>query len=258
MKTLSVLLITLNEAHNLGRCLRSLQGVADEVIVMDSGSTDGTQSLALAMGARVMEQPWLGYGPQKNFAQNLATGDYILSIDADEELTPELRHSILAAKEKGLAGAYAMNRLNFFYGKPAMHGLEYPDWKVRIYPREGSRWSSLAVHEDLILPEGIQVQRLAGHLNHFTYRTFQEHLDKTIRYGHLAADEMRAKIRAGGRRVPASKLILSPVSIFFKSFVLKGGFKGGSHGLMLAMMSAFGKFVKYAMAREGLNQDSQD
>ncbi len=248
---ISAVLITLNEARNLGRCLASLRGVADEVIVVDSGSTDGTQEMARSLGARVVDQPWLGYGPQKNAGHDLAAGEYVLSIDADEEMSEELRQAILFQKEHGLQGAYAINRLNFFYGKAARHGLEYPDWKIRLYPR-ASHWNEAAVHEELLLPEGTAVSRLPGYLNHYTYRTLQEHLDKTIRYGRLAANEIKAR----GKHVPASKLILSPVSIFFKSFILKGGFRGGAHGLTLALMSAFGKFVKYALAREG--QGGQD
>src|SRR5512144_2730475 len=130
MDRISAVVITKNEARNVERCLASLSGVADEIVVVDDGSTDGTAAVCERLGARVLYQPWLGFGPQKNFANKSARHPWILSIDADEELDPALRRAVGDAKAAGLRGAYEVRRLNSYYGRFMRHGLEYPDRKV--------------------------------------------------------------------------------------------------------------------------------
>ena len=240
---ITALIITLNEQARIEACIKSVLPVADEVLVIDSGSTDQTAHLAEALGARVVQQPWLGFGPQKNLGHALAAHPFILSIDADEELSPELARHLLSLKQQGLnpVVAWQVNRLNGFYGRWAHHGLESPDWKVRLY-QSAARWSADGVHETLELPAGTQVHSLIGRLLHHSYDTLTDHIARTEKYAQLAAADMLAR----GKRVGSGKVVLAPLFTFFKSFVLKGGFRSGGFGLILATVSAWSKFSKYA------------
>lgn len=242
MDKLSAVLITKNEARNLEPCVAAARRVADEIVVVDSGSTDGTQDLARRLGARVIEEPWRGFGAQKNFGDAAATHDWILSLDADEILDEALQASILSAKARGLTGAYELTRRNWYYGRFLRHGFEYPDRKVRLFHRSTASWSDDRVHEVLRLPAGTAVARLDGHLHHYTYRRVEEHVAKGNRYTDLAAEEARRR----GKRPTLSKLVLGPAFTFFKAYVLKRGFLDGRHGYMLACLHANAAFLKQA------------
>jgi (heptosyl)LPS beta-1,4-glucosyltransferase len=242
MDPISAVLIVKNEARNLERCLRALAPVADEIVVVDDGSDDGTPEIARRLGARVVQERWRGFGPQKNFANGVARHAYVLSIDADEVLDEALQAAILTAKERGLSGAYELSRLNWYYGRFLWHGNEYPDRKVRLFPKASATWSDDQVHERLLVAEGLPVTRLAGHLLHFTYRKIEEHAAKINRYTTLAAEDAWAR----GRRPSLVKLVLSPIVVFLKAYVLKRGFLDGRHGFVLACMHASGTLLKYA------------
>lgn len=242
MDRISAVIITKNEARNVERCLASLAPVADELLVVDDGSTDGTAELAERLGARVVRQAWLGFGPQKNFANGLARHGWILSVDADEALDPALQRDLLRAKGAGLRGAYEVSRLNCYYGRLIRHGLEHPDRKIRLFPKGAASWNDNLVHEGLVLAEPLAVTRLAGHLLHYTYARVEDHVAKANRYTTLAAEDAFRR----GVRPSIARMLLKPVAVLLKSFLLKRGFLDGAHGLVLAVLHANAAFLKQA------------
>ncbi len=239
---ISAVIITLNEARNIGRCLDSLAGVADEVIVVDSGSTDGTVELAKARGARVGHRDWTNYSAQKNHANSLAQGPYILSLDADEALSPELRESLLEAKRRGLNGAYAMARLTNYCGSWIRHGGWYPDLKVRLFPKAGTHWEGEHVHEQLVLAEGTATVRLKGDLLHYSYASISGHIRQADHFSTLAAQGLFAR----GRKAGVLKRWFSPPVRFLGDYIVRGGFLDGWHGAVIARISAAATYWKYA------------
>lgn len=239
---ISAVLITKNEAHHVERCLASLREVADEIVVVDDHSTDGTAALCERLGARVVQQAWLGFGPQKNFANGLARNEWILSVDADEALDPRLAAAVARAKARGLAGAYEVSRLNWYYGKFLRHGLEYPDRKIRLFPRGAASWNASLVHEGLVFSTPLPVTRLEGHLLHHTYARLEDHVAKANRYTSLAAQDAFQR----GKAPSLAGLLASPLAVFLKAYVLRRGFLDGLHGLVVAALHAHATFVKKA------------
>jgi len=238
---LSVAIITLDEERNVGRCLDSLAGVADEVVVLDSGSRDGTERLCRAAGATFVQQPWLGYGPQKNRAAELCGGDLVLSLDADEALSPELRASILAVKADPQADCWELNRLNWMYDRFLRHGELYPDRKLRLWRRGQARWTDETIHETARPAAGARVARLRGDLLHYTVHTREQHLRTIEKFTTLQAEAM---LRAGKRGGWAKRWV-SPAAHFLRTFVLKRGFLDGAAGLRVSRLSAWATWLKY-------------
>ncbi len=255
MDRVSAVIITKNEARNVERCLRSLAPIADEIVVVDDFSTDGTAAICERLGARVVRQAWLGFGPQKNLANGLAANDWILSVDADEALDPFLQRAVAEAKARGLDGVYELSRLNFYYGRFLRHGFEYPDRKIRLFPRGAALWNGNLVHEGLDLSKPLPVTRLGGHLLHYTYFEIEEHVAKANRYTSLAARDAFAR----GARPSLAKLLFGPLVTFARSYLLKRGFLDGRHGLVLAVLHAHGTFLKHAklwhLHREAARED---
>lgn len=242
MDSVSAVVITKNEARNVERCLRSLAPVVDEIVVVDDMSTDGTPEICERLGARVVQQAWLGYGPQKNLGNGLAANDWILSIDADEALDPFLQRAVVDAKARGLDGVYEVSRLNFYYGRFMRHGIDHPDRKIRLFPRTAARWNGSLVHEALDMARPLAVTRLDGHLLHWAYDGIDEQVAKGNRYSTLAAREAFER----GVRPSLAKAVLGPVATFVRSYVLKRGFLDGRHGLLVAALHAQATFMKHA------------
>jgi glycosyltransferase involved in cell wall biosynthesis len=242
MDRISAVLITKDEARNVERCLASLAPVVDEIVVVDGFSSDDTVARCERLGARVAQHRWLGFGPQKNLANALARHEWILSIDADEALDPFLQRAIAEAKAAGLRGAYEMARLNWYFGRFVRHGLEYPDRKVRLFPRSKVDWNDNLVHEGLRFREPLPVTRLDGHLLHYAYRRISEHVAKQDRYTTLAAEDAFRR----GVHPSLAKMLLSPIVVLLKSYLLKRGFLDGIHGLVLSILHAHGAFLKSA------------
>ena len=243
MELISAVVITQNEARNIGRCLESLRGVADEVIVVDSGSTDETEPICRAAGARFVPHAWEGFSGQKNYANSLATHPWILSIDADEALSDELRASLLSLKQTGFDAdkVYRVARLNNYCGQWLKHGGWYPDTHVRLWRNGVAQWDGV-VHEQLQFAEPVASEMLQGALLHYTYYTVDEHVRRTVKYATLAGD----KAYEQGRRCGIGAVVWKPVGTFLKNYLLKGGFRDGSMGFVSARISAFYTLVKYA------------
>ena len=236
---LSVAIITRNAASQLERCLASV-AFAEEVVVVDSGSTDGTVELAERHGARVVRKEWLGFGAQKQFAVDAASHDWVLCLDADESLSPELRDAIVRELKAPRGLVYAIPRRNRFLGRWLKHGEGYPDWNVRLFHREHARWGSEAVHEKIVTRS--PVLRLRGDLLHDSAETLEKYLDKQNRYTSLQAESLRA----AGRRANAFQLVLSPALRFVKFYLWRLGFLDGVPGLVHVTIGCMNSFNKYA------------
>jgi glycosyltransferase involved in cell wall biosynthesis len=237
-------IVALNEERNIARAIRSL-GCGDEILVVDSGSSDRTRETAAELGARVIEEPWRGYAAQKNFAAASASNDWILSLDADEEVTAELADEITALKttEPKFDG-WTMPRLARYLGRWIRHSGWYPDRKVRLYHRDRGSWQGEYVHESVKVNGNIG--ELNGDLLHYTCDSLSQHLRTLDRYTTLAAQELAAS----GKRVPLRRLIVDPSWSFVRSYLLERGFQDGAQGLTIAAMASFYTFAKYAKARE--------
>ncbi len=240
---ISATIITYNEQDNLPRALESL-GCCDEIVIVDSGSSDGTVELARRGGARVIERDWPGYAAQKNFAAAQASHDWILALDADEELSPELQRELLDLKRQGAGcDAYSCPRLAQYRGGWIRHSGWYPDRKVRFYDRRKARWVGDYVHESVRVEGSLGL--LQGDLLHYTCATLTRHIDSVNRYTTLAAREMAAN----GRRVGLARLLAAPPWEFVRSYFLRRGFLDGRNGFLIAAMAAFYVFAKYAKLR---------
>ena len=238
MPAITATIITFNEEDRIVECLSSLS-CCDEVIVVDSGSTDSTRQLATAKGARVFERTWEGYSKQKNFAADQARNDWILSIDADERLSIELADEIASWKKvPPSALALSMPRRVFYLGRWIKHSGWYPDRKVRLYDRRFSRWEGDFVHESLKV--GGNPDSFKGDLFHFPYRDWGDHVQRIKHYTELAAKAARS----GGRRGSRGRLVVGPPLSFIKSFFLHVGFLDGWRGLVIAYMGARYVFEK--------------
>jgi glycosyltransferase involved in cell wall biosynthesis len=241
---LSAAIITLDEEANVGRCLDSVAGVADEVVVLDSGSRDGTERICRERGAIFLLQPWLGYGPQKNAAAERTSHEWVLSLDADEALSPELRASLLEVKEAPAADAYAVNRLNAYYGRFVRHGGFYPDRKIRLWRKGAARWSDATIHETAVLAPGARAARLEGDLLHYTCPTREHHLANIERFTTLSAEALHRRGERG-----TWKRFTSPAAAFVRSYLLRGGFLDGRVGFEVCRLSAYAAWLKYEKVR---------
>lgn len=244
-QALSVVIITLNEKHRLPACFERL-AFADEILLIDSGSKDGTQDWAREHGARVIDQPWLGYGPQKQFGVQQAANDWVLCIDADERVSPVLVESIQSALAAPEFMAYRFPRCNRFLGRWLRHGEGYPDLSLRLFHRSHARWGEETIHE-AVHTDG-PVGLLSGDLLHESQETLAAYLDKQNRYTSLQADELIRR----GKQVGTARLLLSPLIRFIKFYFVRRGFMDGAPGLVHILIGCMNSFVKYAKVNERL------
>lgn len=248
MPVLSAVIITLNEAANIARCIEALLPVADEIIVADTGSNDQTIAICQQYPVKLIQLDWQGYAATKNQANTAASGDFILSIDADEVLSDELSAAII--NEKGrLSGAYRFNRLTSFAGEWIRHCGWYPDRKIRLFPKTQARWTGDFVHEKLELNPGTQVSFLPGDILHYSYRSVEDYLQRMERYARLGAEELQQK----GRKASWYHLHLKPAIKFLSVYFYKRGFLDGKAGLTISRLSARAIRLKYLKLRE-MNQ----
>ena len=238
--TLSVILITHNEAHNLADCLGALQGWVDEIVIVDNGSTDGSVAMAQDLGARVLcVDDWPGFGPQKNRALDAARCDWVLSIDADERVTPALAQEIQAVIAQDAARAYEIPRLSWYCGRFMRHSGWYPDPVLRLFRRGRARFTDDLVHERLVAQD--PVQRLSHDLLHYSFLDFSQVLAKVDRYSTASAQQMFDK----GRRASPVGALVRGAWAFVRTYVLRAGFLDGAQGLALAISNAQGTYYRY-------------
>jgi glycosyltransferase involved in cell wall biosynthesis len=239
MTRLSVVLITKNEIANIRECLASVR-FADEIVVVDSGSTDGTVDACRQAGVSVFETDWPGFGPQKNRALERARGEWVLSIDADERVMPELRAEIeRAIADPASPDVFEIPRLSSYCGREMRHGGWWPDHVARLFRRGRARFSDDVVHERLVF-EG-QAGRLHAPLRHLSFRNLEQVLDKVNLYSSAGAQMLRARGRQGG----LATAVVRGLWAFFRTYVLKAGFLDGREGFLLAVSNAEGVYYKY-------------
>jgi len=241
---LSLIVITRDAAHELAECLASAPFAA-EAVVVDSGSRDDTVAVAQRAGARVIEHAFEGYGAQKNFAVAQASHDWVLCIDADERVSPELASAIRDAFSRGVptAAGFTIARRNRFLGRWLAHGEGYPDWNVRLFDRRRARWSSEPVHEKVVA-DG-PVLRLSGDLMHASAESIDAYIAKQNRYTTLQAEAMHAR----GERAASVRIMLSPMVRFLRFYIVRLGFLDGVAGFAHIAIGAFASFLKYAKLR---------
>jgi (heptosyl)LPS beta-1,4-glucosyltransferase len=243
---LSATIITLNEERNIERCLNHLLPICDEIIVVDSYSSDRTKEICEQKNVRFIQTEWNGYAATKNYANSLAKHEYILSIDADEAPDKELQQSILKIKEQGFQGVYSVNRLTNYCGKWIYHSGWYPDWKIRIFPKSLTKWTGEFVHEELLFSEDLKNDSLEGHLSHYSYYNFKEHRERADHYSVLTAK----KLFAQNKKANFAKPFLSAVGRFIAMYIIKKGFLDGAMGWKIAKISAASNFLKYKTLNE--------
>ena len=243
MTLLSVVVITFNEEANIGRCLAALAGVADDVVVVDSFSTDRTVEICQAHGARVVQNAFVGYVEQKNFATTQAKFDHVLQLDADEVLTDALRVEIQQVKADWQHAGYTLPRLTGYCGHWVRHGGWYPDRKLRLYDRRLGRWTGLLLHERYELNAGQTVGQLQADLLHYSYNSVEQHVRQLNKFTSISADELALR---GKSRVSWAQLLLKPLWKFVHGYFFRFGFLDGFAGLCIAGISAWGVFLKFA------------
>lgn len=248
---ISAVIITHNEERNIARCLQSLRDVADEIVIVDSFSTDDTEKICTNHMVRFEKRTWIGYAEQKNYANSLAIHPYILSIDADEALSNPLRTSILNQKDK-LKGAYSFNRKTNYCGKWIKHGGWYPDRKIRLFPKAGAVWTGGFVHEQLQLNESLTVSHLDGNLLHYSYYTIEEHKQRTEKYAMLGAKYLLDS----GKKISALRKYSSAFARFFSMYILQLGFLDGKAGFQISRITAKGSYLKYKMVHAMQRENS--
>jgi glycosyltransferase involved in cell wall biosynthesis len=241
MPRLSAIIITKNEAANIGACLQSV-AFCDERIVIDGGSDDDTVAIAEEKGAEVVVHPWQGFGPQKNYALSLAKGDWVLSIDADERVTPALAWAIGAAIAQNSAHCYEMPRRSSFLGREMRHSAWSPDHVLRLFRRGHARFSDDLVHERVVCDD--PVVRLEEPLLHYPIGRIEDALSRMDRYSTAGAE----MLVASGRRVSFASGITHGLWSFFRTYVLRRGFLDGREGFLLAVANAEGAYYRYMKA----------
>jgi glycosyltransferase involved in cell wall biosynthesis len=242
---ISVILMVQNEEENLGRCLESVSGIADEIVIIDGFSTDKTEEIAQKYHARFIQHKFEGHIEQRNISIKEAGFDYILVMDADEALSDELRKSILEVKNNWEYDAYTFNRLSSYAGHWIRHSGWYPDVKLRLADRRKIVWAGKNPHDEGFPLKGFTVKHLKGDLMHFTYQSIMDHYYRAYKYSEIMA---RAALDRG-KKFSWIKLLLSPPFKFIRMFLLKRGYRDGFYGFLLAVVSSYSTFLKYVLMR---------
>jgi glycosyltransferase involved in cell wall biosynthesis len=249
---ISATVITLNEARNIDRCLASLKGIADEIIVLDAFSTDATAEICAAHGATFVQRAWEGYAASKNHLNSLTQYNYILSLDADEAVSPELKASILQARDAGLEGTYELNRRTNYCGKWIYHSGWYPDIKPRLFQKQNCSWQGAYVHEELVCADNSVKTLLNGDLYHYSYYSYTDHRARADKYSLLTA----RKFSAQGKQAGILKPYVSAIARFISMYFIKRGFLDGWMGFKIAQISALSNILKYKELRR-LNHEQK-
>ena len=241
---ISAVIITFNEEKNIARCLNSLKNVADEIVVVDSFSTDKTEQICRNFEALFFQRKFENYIVQKNYANSLTSNEFILSLDADEQLSGVLEKAILAEKNQQEFDAFSMNRLTNYCGKWIHHSGWYPDKKVRLWKKSTGKWGGPQPHEFVELERGAKVKHLNGDLLHFSYFSIDQHLEQSQRFSEMAAVSLRRR----SKFFLLFKVAFSPAFRFFKTYFLLGGILDGYYGLVICWTASREVFWKYSKA----------
>ncbi len=239
---LSVVIITFNEERNINRCLQSIQSIADEIVVIDSFSTDKTQNICESYGVKFIQNPFEGHIEQKNFAITQASHEYILSLDADEELSDQAIIDIQQIKKNFEVNAYSFNRLNNFCGTWVKHSGWYPDRKIRLFKKGVGQWEGQNPHDCYTVPIDTKTKILSSNILHYTVADIQEHAKQINYFTDVAAKALYKK----GKKSSIAKILFSPIIKFIRDYFIKLGFLDGFAGLLIAVNSAHAKFLKYS------------
>ncbi len=253
MHPLSAVIITYNEEANIARCLEPLREVADQILVVDSYSTDGTVEIAEAQGAELIQHSFDGHIQQKNRAMEQARYDLVLSLDADEVLTEEAVHSIREVKENPFADAYSFPRLTNYCGQWIRHCGWYPDRKVRLWDRKKGRWGGMNPHDRVVMDQDASIGALKGELLHYSFPSIRSHVETSNKFSDIVADEL---YRKGKKPHLFYHLLLNPSFTFFKKYILQGGIRDGYYGFLICTISAYYNFLKYAKGRDRFLRDA--
>ena len=239
---ISAVIITFNEEKNINNCIVSLKEVVDEIVVVDSFSTDGTEEICRQNDVKFVQHAFDGYVQQKNRALDLASNNHVLSLDADEVLSPELQQSVQAIKKNWDADAYNLNRLNNFCGHWIRHCGWYPDSKVRLWDKRKGRWSGFSLHEIVVMEKNAVVKRAKGDILHYSYDSISEHILRINKYSGIMAQGSFDL----GKKPNVFKLIFSPIFYFIKNYFFRLGFLDGIFGFFICVNMAHYCFLKYA------------
>jgi glycosyltransferase involved in cell wall biosynthesis len=246
MEKLSVVIITFNEEKNIGRCISSVKSIADEIVVVDSFSSDNTRKICQENKVHFIEHKFEGHIEQKNWALEQASNDFVLSLDADEALSPELEQFILKEKQHFRYDAYLFNRLTNYCGKWIRHGGWYPDKKLRLFNKNKAKWAGMNPHDQCIAEKGSAVKRIRLDILHYSFHSISDHILQIEKFTSIMAQSKFHK----GNRAGWLKLIFSPAWKFFNMFFIRLGILDGYKGFLVARNSAFASFLKSAKLRE--------
>ncbi len=246
MIKISGLIITFNEEHNIERCIKSMLPVCDEIIVIDSGSTDNTVSIANSMGVRTIYNPFQGHIEQKNYAIDQAKFDYVLSLDADEEIDNELIRNITKLKSNLLSDGVMFNRLTRYVDRWIYHCDWYPDTKLRLWKKNMGRWGGVNPHDIIIMQPSAKIQKIPGNLKHYSYNSISEHVEQTNKFTTIAA---RAAY-SNGVKSSFFKIITRPFLKFLKDYFLRLGFLDGKYGFIICYINSLSALLKYSKIKD--------
>ncbi len=246
MVKLSGVIITFNEEQNIERCLASLVDVVDEIIVLDSFSTDRTEEICKQFNVKFFQHKFDGYTKQKNRAIDYAENDYILSLDADEVLSGELQNSLQKVKEKAEFDAYDFNRLNIYCGKPIKRTGWYPDRKIRLWNKQKGKWIGDLIHEVVKMNSGIEVKFLKGDLLHYSFNSISQHISQINKFSDIKAEQDLIS----GRKSSIFNILFKPLFKFVIIYIYRLGFLDGYFGFIIAVNSAHFTFLRYVKLKE--------
>lgn len=245
MNSISVVIITFNEEANIGRCLESVKPIADEIIVVDSFSTDRTKEIALNSGANFHLRAWEGYSAAKNYGNGLATKEWILSIDADEALSEELQNSMINFKTSDTEfNSFEVNRLTNYCGYWVRHCGWYPDRRLRLWQKNEVSWRG-DLHENTVFKGTKRTSNLKGDLLHYSFPTINHHVSRLNSYSEIAAEQL---IKSNKKIIFPIHILLNPITTFIKKYFIQLGFLDGYYGFIICYISAFANFLKYSKA----------
>ncbi len=241
MEQLSVVIITFNEEKNIGRCIDSVQKVADEIVVVDSFSTDNTVSIAKSKGAVIYQEEFHGYIEQKDRALSYCKNDFVLSLDADECIDLILEGEIIKVKNKFMAEGYSMNRSTWYCGRFIRHGSWYPDVKTRLFNRSIAHWGGINPHDKLVFDRPVKLSHLKGDILHYSYNSLEEHIRQNNKFSTISAEAYFKQ----GKRSTWFRMIIHPFWAFIHSYFIRLGFLDGFLGFVIAKNVAHLTFMKY-------------